>query len=345
MSGHGVAATVQGAAAERAARGAERVLRLLGDARLGLALLLAAAAANAVAAALPSGPAALEGLPYALLLGAILLSGVAAVAARLPAAWREWRRPGPVAEGPGTLVAELPLDNVPDTAARERVAATLRAAGYRVQEALGTGAAGWSLHGTRRGWSRFAGIGSHLALGLVVVGAATGAAFGSETSFSLLPGDQALLDAARPGLTDAVRLERFDAEFGPGGRPQRLDTEVTFLRDGRPVRREVIQVNRPGDFGGYLVHGWTYGPAASLRVETLGGRPLHDAAVALDGERGGRPFAFVELPASGLTLGLELTDAAANLLTVSAAGSAGVVDVASLRPGDEARLGSVVVRH
>lgn len=343
MTRHGVAAAVPGAGAERTARVAERILRLLADPRLGLGLLLLAGAANAVAAALPGGPAALDTAPYALLLGAILLSGLAAVAVRLPVAWREWRRPGPVAEGPETLVASLAWPEAPpDDAAREKLGATLRHAGYRVRA---TGAGGrWALHGTRRGWSRFAGTGTHLAISLVVVGAALGAAFGSEATFSLLPGDQAFLDTPRPGFTDAVRLESLDAEFGTDDRPLRLDTQVTFLRDGQPVSSETLQVNRPGDFGGYMVHGWTYGPAASLRVETLAGRPLVDADIPLDAERGGRPFAFVEVPAAELTLGVQLADADANRVSLTAAGPSGVVDVATLAPGEGARLGDVVVR-
>jgi cytochrome c biogenesis protein len=248
-----------------------------------------------------------------------------------------------VAEGPETLVASLAWPEAPlDEPARRRLEAALRDAGYRVRT---TGSsARWALHGTRRGWSRFAGIGTHLAISLVVVGAAVGAAFGSETTFSLLPGDQAFLDVPRPGFTDAVRLERLDAEFGTDGRPSRLDTQVTFLRDGQPMRSETLQVNRPGDFGGYLVHGWTYGPAASLRVETLGGRPLVDADIPLDAERGGRPFAFVEVPAAELTLGVQLADADANRISLTAAGPSGVVDVATVAPGEEARLGDIVVR-
>ncbi|MDP9244899.1 MAG: hypothetical protein M3O77_07430, partial [Chloroflexota bacterium] len=81
---------------DRLARVAERTLRLAADPRLGLALLLAAGATNAAAAALPGGGALLDSVPYLLLLGAILLSGLAAVAVRAPAAWREWRRPASV---------------------------------------------------------------------------------------------------------------------------------------------------------------------------------------------------------------------------------------------------------
>lgn len=321
---------------DRVARGAERALRLLGDGRLGLTLLLLAGLANVVAALLPDGPRLLDAWPYAVLLGAVALTAVAAVAVRAPATWREWRRPGAVQPGPGALTATVPNRSA------DEVERTLHAAGYRVRREARRGR--WAIHGVRRGWSRFSGQASHLALVVIVLGAAVGAAFGSETVVSLFPGDQALLDDPRPGFSSAVRLDAFDAEFGPSDRPLRLDTTVTFLRDGEEVRSELLRVNEPGDFDGYLVHPWTYGPAARLRVTTLAGSPLLDAPVPLDQERDGVPVGAIELPTAGLTLGLALADAQANELGVSALGPGGLVDSVRLRPGDDARVGDVVVR-
>ena len=331
-----------GRRADRLAHAAERLLRLAADARLALGLLLLAGAWNAAAAALPSGASLLATPPYLLLLALILCAAVASVAIRLPVAWREWRRPAPLAEGSDMLVAEIPLDAPLAAATPAAILSIGRAAGYRVAE-RGSGAA-WTVAGTRRGWSRLIGQLSHLALVLMLLGAAGGRAFSSETTFSLLPGQQALLDAPRPGFTDAVRLDRFDAAFGPDGRPLRLDATVTFLRDGEPTESALVQVNRPGQFGGYLLHGWTYGPAARVRVTTLGGQPLLDAPVALDGISDGRPSAFADLPTAGLALGLTLIDADANQLAVTASGGTGVVDTIQLRPGDESRVGSVIVR-
>jgi cytochrome c biogenesis protein ResB len=342
MSGGRLAARLVPPPAERLARAAERLLRAVADVRVGLALLLVVAAAHAVAAALPGGPQALDGPFYALLLGVVVLSGLAAFAVRAPASWREWRRPGPVPDAGDVVVERIALDKQTDAAAVDRVGAALRRAGYRVRvEQAADGR--WALYGVRRGWSRFAAQSAHLAMVLLVVGAAAGAAFGSETTFSLLPGEQALLDTPRDGFSEAVRLEAFDAEFGPDDRPLRLDTEVAFLSDGEVVERATLQVNAPGTFGGYVVHPWTYGPAAELRVTTLGGRPLLDAAVPLDRREGGRPFGLVELPAAGLTLGLALVDPEANELAVSVAGTTGVIDVAHLRPGDEVRVGDLLV--
>ena len=329
------AATAAAPAGDRLARGAERTLRAAGDARTGLLLLLLAGAANAVAAFLPDGPRLLGAWPYALLLGALALSGVAAAAVRAPTAWREWRRPAGLQAGSGTMRMRLPLGSADGTAR------ALQAAGYRIRTE-GRGAR-WAVHGVRRGWSRFAGLVSHLALVVVVLGAAIGAAFGSETVFSLLPGDQALLDSPRSGFASAVRLERFEAEFGADNRPRRLDTAVTFLRDGKPVGDAVLRVNEPGDFDGYLVHPWTYGPAVRLRMTTLGGSALLDAAIPLDQVRDGTPVGSTELPTAGVTLGLAVTDAARNELGVSVVAAGGLVDSIRLLPGEEMRVGDLRV--
>jgi cytochrome c biogenesis protein len=331
------AATAAAPRGDRLARAAERVLRLAGDGRIGLALLAATGLANAIAALLPDGPRLLDGPTYALLLGALALSGVAAVAVRAPAAWREWRRPGTVAPGSGAVEATVAVAD-PASALR-----ALESCGYRARTEPGRRAGRWAVHGVRRGWARFAGILSHLALVVIVLGAATGAAFGSETVFTLLPGDQALLDAPRPGFSAAVRLDRFDAEFGADDRPRRLDTHVTFLRGGAPVRDGVLRVNEPGDFDGYLVHPWTYGPAARLRVTTLGGSALLDAPLPLDADRDGTPVGSTELPSVGLTVGLSITDAATNELGVSVVDRSGVVDSTRLRPGQSARVGDLEV--
>lgn len=321
---------------DRLARLAERALRVLGDARVGLVLLLVVGTANLVAALLPGGPEALDSWPYAMLLGVVALSGVAAVAVRAPAIWREWRHPGAVQPGPGALVMDLGEAPDPLAAADE-----LRAAGYRVRIERRRGR--WAVHAIRRGWTRFAGQLAHVAVVLIVLGAAIGAAFESETQFSLHAGDQALIDEPRPGFTSSVRLERFEADFGADGRPRRLDTTVTFMRDGQPVEERVLRVNGPGAFDGYLVHPWTYGPSAHLRVRTLGGSPLIDAPIPLPDERDGVPVGSVEMPTVGASLGLALTDPRANVLGVSLVGADGLIDTARLVPGDEVRLGDVVV--
>src|SRR5574338_78108 len=295
----------------RADRLAGRLLRLAGDARLGVTLLLVAAGWNALAAALTDGRRLLDGALYPILLGLVALSGMASVAVRLPAAWREWRQPSAVPPGSGATTLELPMVGPMDEPRRQAVAGALRAAGYRLREEVLAGR--WSAAGVKRGWARFAGIAAHLAVIVLLLGVGVASAFAAETTFGLLPGEQALLDAPHPGFTASVRLDAFDASFGADGRPTRLDAHVTFLRDGRAAGEHVIRVNEPGHFDGYLVHGWTYGPAARIEVMTLGGRTL------------------LEPSSSTLAVGL--------------GGSSGRVDAVRLGPGEARRIGDLEVRH
>src|SRR5574338_23397 len=327
----------------RADRLAGRLLRLAGDARLGVTLLLVAAGWNALAAALTDGRRLLDGALSPILLGLVALSGMASVAVRLPAAWREWRQPSAVPPGSGATTLELPMVGPMDEPRRQAVAGALRAAGYRLREEVLAGR--WSAAGVKRGGARCAGVAAHLAVIVLLLGVGVASAFAAETTFGLLPGEQALLDAPHPGFTAAVRLDAFDASFGADGRPTRLDAHVTFLRDGRAAGEHVIRVNEPGHFDGYLVHGWTYGPAARIEVTTLGGRTLLDAGIALDGTIDGRPGALVDLPSVGRSLGVTLLDPSSNTLAVGLGGSSGLVDAVRLGPGEARRIGDLEVRH
>ena len=134
--------------------------------------------------------------------------------------------------------------------------------------------------------------------------------------------------------------------FGSDGRPCTLDTTVTFLRDGEAREQQLIQVNAPGSFGGYLVHAWQYGPAASLRITSLAGRPLLDGLLPLDDRIDGLAARLAELPSLGLSVGRP----AARRRQQPPRGatsptSEGLVDAARLQPGETRRLGSLEVRH
>ncbi|MEO6577631.1 MAG: hypothetical protein ABIO99_01870, partial [Candidatus Limnocylindria bacterium] len=128
---------------DRWTRVAERALRVAGDARLGLGLLLATGMVNGLAALLPDGPALLDAWPYAVLLGLVATSGVAAVAVRSPTIWREWRTPTAVQAGAGTVRLEIGARE-PDEIQR-----ILRGVGYRTR--VERTQRRWAVHGIRRG--------------------------------------------------------------------------------------------------------------------------------------------------------------------------------------------------
>ena len=326
---------------ERASRQIERALRLVGGPRLGALLLVLAALANLAAAVVPSWRPLLDSPGYLLLVGAIALSGMATVGVRSRAAWREWRLPTPLSGGSElasrliSLPEAAPLDS-------ELLAQVLRKSGYRLRR-HGVGER-WELSGVRHGWSRFAGIASHLGIVVLVVGAAIGTAFAEETRFGLFPGEQSFLAEPRPGVTAALRFDRLDAAFDDTGRPVRFDTHVTFLDAGTPVGSQILRVNEPADFAGHLVHAWTYGPAAAVKVTDLGGGVLFDGWMALGGETSGSRAPFVELPQLGSTIGFEISDAAANELAAIAADESGrLLGTTNLQPGERARLADAIV--
>ncbi len=325
---------------DRLARLADRLLRAIGDARLGVALLVAAGVANLLAAARADWRWLLDSPPYLTVVGAILITGVAAVAVRIPPVVREWLHPVPLANSRDVLATDVPLTTQLTGAERAHMLGALRSAGYRLSE--NTTPTSWLVAGTRRGWSRFSAIASHLSLVLLVVGGALGTAFAEETRFGLFPGEQSLLAGPRPAATSAVRFDGLDATFDERGRPLRFDTRVTFIHAGDVVRSQVLQVNDPGSFDGYLVHAWTYGPAVELRVEDLGGRTLFDGWVALGGSASSSRAPFVELPSLGATIGVEIANADANLARLIIAGEHGVSDTTVLGPGERRRLGNTL---
>lgn len=327
--------------ADRVGRRVEQYLRRLGGPRVGVVLLLAAALTNAAAALAPAWRWLLDSPPYLVVVGGIALSGIATVAVRGPAAWREWRRPTSV-HGSELLVSEISVAD----ASRIRVGdlgMLLAGRGYRIQRSDRRGV--WQLAGVQHGWSRFAGIGSHLSMVVLVVGAAIGTAFAEETRFGLFPGEQSLLGAPRPAATAAMRFDRLDATFDETGRPVRFDTHVTFLDEGASVSSQVLRVNEPADFAGHLVHAWTYGPAVAVRITDLGGGVLFDGWVALGDDPRGNRAPFVELPQLGATVGFEITDAATNTLAAIGAEESGrLIGSVQMQPGDQARLGQAVLR-
>lgn len=326
---------------DRLAGRVERALRVLGDPRLGVVVLALTAIANLVTAAQPEWRRLLDWPPYVALIGVLVLTGIASVAVRIPSVWREWRRPSPLPERSATPSWQWQLTQPLSDDQFEGIGLACRRAGYRLASRGGPGR--HALAGTKRGWSRFAALGSHLAVVVLVAGAGLGTALAEETRFGLFPGDQSLLVAPRAGVTSALRFDKLDARFDAAGQPLRFDTHVTFIRDGRAIRQQILRVNEPGAFDGFLVHAWTYGPAVDLRIEDLGGRALFDGAVALGGPPTGSRAPFVEVPTLGLTIGATLADAAANELLLIAANQHGVVDRTALLPGERRRLGDTFV--
>src|SRR5438552_19120981 len=103
MDRPGTLSALAGARVDRLTRFSERALRLAGDPRLGITLLLVTGVANAAAAAVPRGAWLLATPAYLILLGAVTITGLAALAVRAPTGWRGGRHPAPLTGPPRAL--------------------------------------------------------------------------------------------------------------------------------------------------------------------------------------------------------------------------------------------------
>jgi cytochrome c biogenesis protein len=107
----------------------------------------------------------------------------------------------------------------------------------------------------------------HLAILLILAGGLIGKFWGLEGSLPLAQGQVArdfqVGSVPRP-LNFEVRLDKFQVKFyQPGGAPEEFRSDLTFLKDGREVRRAVCRVNEPVSFGGLTFYQASYGAKAT----------------------------------------------------------------------------------
>ncbi|MEW6387284.1 MAG: cytochrome c biogenesis protein ResB [Thermodesulfobacteriota bacterium] len=122
----------------------------------------------------------------------------------------------------------------------------------------------------------------HLALLLILVGGVLGKFWGLTGSLALGQGETAqtfVKDPRRPeqALNFQVRLDRFQVRFYPSGVPEEYRSDLTFLQDGREVRRAICRVNDPVSFGGLTFYQSSYGaqPTGPIRFKVCRGEDCH----------------------------------------------------------------------
>jgi len=114
----------------------------------------------------------------------------------------------------------------------------------------------------------------HLGFVLAVIAFTWGGISGQrQEGLALAVGDTLDLGAIRPGYT--LRLDRFTPDFGPEGRPNDMRSDLTLLRDGKPLRRETIRINHPLTDGDLVILPASFDQTASgFRCVTAQGEEL-----------------------------------------------------------------------
>ena len=120
------------------------------------------------------------------------------------------------------------------------------------------------LFAQRGAWSRLAVYLVHASVLIIFAGAMVGNFFGFSGYLTLDQGavsESIELDGGgHRRLGFAVRLDKFSITYYPGSRmPSEYRSEVTFLKQGREVKKAVLRVNHPAEFEGIDFYQSSYG--------------------------------------------------------------------------------------
>jgi cytochrome c biogenesis protein len=261
---------------------------------------------------------------FVLLLTLLVVSIVVCTLDRTPDLWRKERlvrvaMPPPFFDT--RLDERARFDGVPDTAPAD-VQAILRGHRFRVRHERVAEPAGADIvhvYGDKNQYFKLATLFTHLGLILFLAAAAITTGLGFETVVFLGDGQTAPVQAV--GTTDNLLVKnlRFDAPTRPDGSFADFTTDVAVFQNGKEVARKTIRVNDPLEFGGYVFHQNTFGPAETLAIRDPSGALVWDGPVLMTGALAGKPQGFLTIPGSsiGLLLVLDRTDANVPVLAVT----------------------------
>ncbi len=186
---------------------------------------------------------------------------------------------------------------MPASEAAERVRKTLRSSHYHVKSEAGETSV--ALLGDRNRFSRFGTFLTHLALVLILAGAAAGGLWGFKDK-EFIVSEGATRTVA--GTDISIRLDHFADEYYPDGAPKDYKSEVVLFDNGRQVKQGTVRVNSPMRYQGIAFHQAFYGQTAVMSVRDKNGSVVFNEPVPLAYQTrdGNRPVGSFNLPQQGL---------------------------------------------
>ncbi|HLK33759.1 MAG TPA: cytochrome c biogenesis protein ResB [Terriglobales bacterium] len=246
---------------------------------------------------------------FALLMGLLCLTIVAASIERFPRVWRFWARPYRRADSHFRAVLpvqkQIPVgDGEQALAAAHRVFERQRLHPQHIVEDNQV-----SLYAERNRFSLLAVYIVHASLLLIFLGGIVDAMWGYRGFLALTNGQQASQIQLQNGSTRALpfvlRCDGAGQENYADGTPKRWWSNLVVLKDGREAERKQIVVNDPLVYGGIRIYQSSYGTTGQLDKVTLTATPVNgagaaqeislaqDQSVQLDGETAVRLARFI----------------------------------------------------
>jgi cytochrome c biogenesis protein len=184
----------------------------------------------------------------------------------------------------------------------------LRGRGYRVLSEERRGEI--HLYADKWRFSRVATFPFHLALIMILFGAIVGARWGFREDELIIPEGSVRELGHDTGLS--VRLDHFAENYREDGSPLEYRSDVTILKDGRPIDTGSMTVNHPHELGDIMFYQSGFGQAVALHIVDDAGHVLYDDALPLGPYRSklnaDAPAGRMDLPQAGVALSVVAPD-------------------------------------
>ncbi len=140
---------------------------------------------------------------------------------------------------------------------------------------------GITLFAQKGAWSRLGVYVVHASVLVILIGALVGNFFGFAGNVNIAEGetvDQIMLDTRQPmKLGFSLKLNKFKITFYDSGMPSEYRSDVTFIKNGKPVKDVVMIVNDPAEFEGIDFYQASYGTTPKwLEVKYTHGHKSYD---------------------------------------------------------------------
>ena len=210
---------------------------------------------------------------FRILLGLITLNLIVCSLDRFPATWKRFTlRPEPDRTKPFEgLPPEQSVSTEEDSkSAAKRVGALLQSRYSKLREKEVKGDR--FFYAEKGGFSHFGVYFVHLSVLLILVGGLLGSFFGFEAYVNILEGEQTDTVMLRKGMRPLqlgfdVRCDRFTVDFYENGAPKEYRSDLSFLVNGKEIKKIGVLVNHPAQFMGVTFYQSSYGTAPGKNVD------------------------------------------------------------------------------
>jgi cytochrome c biogenesis protein len=208
----------------------------------------------------------------------------------------------------------------------EQVTAEFQKNGYRTLSSERAGER--HIYADRWRFSRLATFPFHLALIMLLVGGIVGAAWGFRENEFIVPEESVRELGHGTGLS--VRLDDFSEVYREDGSPMVFRSDITLLKDGKPIDQGSMTVNNPYTYGDVVFYQSGFGQAVTLKIVDRDGNILLDDSLPLGPFQSklnpDAPAARLDLIPAGVALSVVAPDANP--------ANAPEMDTLNLRPGE-----------